>query len=48
MGGCTNYCQTFTITTTNHLLQTISIYAGGGTGTGAGTNVTLRLFDLGR
>lgn len=47
VGGCTNYCQTFTITTTNYLLQTISIYAGGGTGTGAGTNVTLRLFDLG-
>jgi hypothetical protein len=47
VGGCTNYCQTFTITTTNYTLQTISIYAGAGTGTGAGTNITLRLFDLG-
>jgi uncharacterized repeat protein (TIGR03803 family) len=47
VGGCTNYCQTFTITTTNYVLQTISIYAGAGTGTGAGTNITLRLFDLG-
>ena len=47
VGGCTNYCQTFTIATTNYRLQTISIYAGGGTGTGAGTNLTLRLFDLG-
>ena len=47
VGGCTNYCQTFTITTTNYTLQRISIYAGGGSGTGVGTNVTLRLFDLG-
>jgi uncharacterized repeat protein (TIGR03803 family) len=47
VGGCTNYCETFTITTTNYTLQTISIYAGGGTGTGTGTNITLRLFDLG-
>ena len=47
VGGCTNYCQTFTIGTTNYTLQTISLYAGGGTGTGAGTNLTLRLFDLG-
>ena len=47
VGGCTNYCQTFTITTTNYVLQTISIYAGGGTGTAPGTNITLRLFDLG-
>ncbi len=46
VGGCTNYSQTFTVTT-NYTLQAISIYAGGGTGTGAGTNVTLRLFDLG-
>jgi glucuronoarabinoxylan endo-1,4-beta-xylanase len=47
VGGCTNYCQTFTITTTNYTLQTVSIYAGAGTGTGTGTNITLRLFDLG-
>ena len=47
VGGCTNYCETFTITTTNYTLQTISIYAGGGTGTGTGTNLMLRLFDLG-
>jgi uncharacterized repeat protein (TIGR03803 family) len=46
-GGCTNYSETFTITTTNYTLQTISLYAGGGTGTGSGTNLTLRLFDLG-
>jgi uncharacterized repeat protein (TIGR03803 family) len=45
--GATNYCETFTITTTNYALQSISIYAGGGTGTGTGTNLTLRLFDLG-
>ena len=47
VGGCTNYSETFTITATNYTLQTINIYAGGGTGTGAGTNITLRLFDLG-
>jgi uncharacterized repeat protein (TIGR03803 family) len=47
VGGCTNYGQTFTIPAANCALQTISIYAGGGTGTAAGTNVTLRLFDLG-
>ena len=47
VGGCTNYCQTFTIITTNYTLQTISLYAGAGTGTGTGTNVALRLFDLG-
>jgi glucuronoarabinoxylan endo-1,4-beta-xylanase len=45
--GATNYCETFTVTTTNYMLQAISIYAGGGTGTGMGTNVTLHLFDLG-
>jgi len=47
VGGCTNYAQTFTVTGSNFTLQAISIYAGGGTGTGAGTNITLRLFDLG-
>ncbi len=47
VGGCTNYAETFTISSSNYVLQTISIYAGGGTGTTAGTNVTLRLFDLG-
>jgi uncharacterized repeat protein (TIGR03803 family) len=47
VGGCTNYCQTFTVTTTNYTLHTVCVYAGGGTGTSAGTNVTLRLFDLG-
>ena len=39
--------QTFTILTTNYVLQQISIYAGGGSGTGAGTNLVLRLHDLG-
>lgn len=43
----TNYSQTFTVLTTNYILQTIDIYAGGGTGTGPGTNLTLNLFDLG-
>jgi uncharacterized repeat protein (TIGR03803 family) len=47
VGGCTNYCETFTVAATNYTLQAISIYAGGGTGTGTGTNLTLRLFDLG-
>jgi hypothetical protein len=47
VGGCTNYCETFTITGTNYSLQAISLYAGYGTGTGTGTNITLRLFDLG-
>jgi uncharacterized repeat protein (TIGR03803 family) len=47
VGGCTNYAETFTVTTTNYTLQTVDIFAGGGTGTGNGTNVLLRLFDLG-
>lgn len=47
VGGCTNYCQTFMVSGANYTLQTISLYAGGGSGTGAGTNLTLRLFDLG-
>ena len=46
-GGNSDLSQTFTITTTNYILQTISIYAGGGSGPGAGTNLTLNLFDLG-
>jgi O-glycosyl hydrolase len=45
--GSTNLSQTFTITTTNYTLQGISLYAGGGSGTGAGTNLTLKLYDLG-
>jgi uncharacterized repeat protein (TIGR03803 family) len=44
--ACTNYTETFTISA-NSTLQTISIYAGGGTGTGGSTNIVLRLFDLG-
>src|ERR1700733_1946425 len=47
VGGCTNYAQSFSITTTNYTLQVIDIYAGGGTGTGSGTNLSLHLFDLG-
>lgn len=47
VGGCTNYAQTFTVTGASFTLQAISLYAGGGSGTGEGTNVTLRLFDLG-
>ena len=46
-GGCTNDGQTFTVTGGDFTLQTISLYAGGGTGTGAGTNLVLKLFDLG-
>ena len=34
VGGNTNLSQTFTITTTNYILQTIDIYAGSGSGTG--------------
>jgi glucuronoarabinoxylan endo-1,4-beta-xylanase len=45
-GGCTNYTQTFTLGSA-FMLQTVSIYAGGGTGTAVGTNLLLRLFDLG-
>src|SRR5579871_1091987 len=44
--GATNYCETFTIAS-SCTLQGISLYAGQGSGTGAGTNLTLRLFDLG-
>src|SRR5205823_946291 len=46
-GGNTNLSQTFTLTATNYTLQTIDLYAGGGTGTGIGTNLTLNLYDLG-
>ena len=45
--GNTNIAQTFTLPTTNYVLQSIDIYAGGGTGTGTGTNITLNLYDLG-
>jgi uncharacterized repeat protein (TIGR03803 family) len=47
VGGCTNYAQTFTMGASNCTLQTVSLYAGGGTGIGSGTNLLLRLFDLG-
>ncbi len=46
-GGNTNLSQTFTVTGGNFVLQTISIYAGGGSGTSATTNVVLKLYDLG-
>jgi glucuronoarabinoxylan endo-1,4-beta-xylanase len=45
--GFTTIGQTFTVTSTNYLLQSIEIYAGGGIGTGAGVSLTLNLFDLG-
>ncbi len=45
--GCTNYTETFTITNGNCILQTISLYARDGSGTATGTNLMLRLFDLG-
>jgi glucuronoarabinoxylan endo-1,4-beta-xylanase len=43
----TNIGETFTVVAGNFTLQTIDLYAGGGSGTGAGTNLVLRLFDLG-
>lgn len=43
----TNLAQTFTVTTTNYVLQTMDLYVGGGTGTGSGTNLNLNLYDLG-
>jgi glucuronoarabinoxylan endo-1,4-beta-xylanase len=47
-GGNTNLSETFTVTTTNYVLQTIDIYvAAAGQGTGPGANVTLNLYDLG-
>jgi glucuronoarabinoxylan endo-1,4-beta-xylanase len=45
--GFTTMGQTFTITSTNYILQSIEIYAGGGVGTGAGVSLLLNLFDLG-
>jgi uncharacterized repeat protein (TIGR03803 family) len=46
-GGNTNLSQTFKVVSGDFTLQAISIYAGGGSGTGAGTNLVLKLFDLG-
>jgi glucuronoarabinoxylan endo-1,4-beta-xylanase len=46
-GGNTNLSQTFTMTAANSTLQTIDLYAGQGSGTGSGTNLVLKLFDLG-
>ncbi|MGH8022021.1 MAG: hypothetical protein ACRED1_00450, partial [Limisphaerales bacterium] len=45
-GGNTNLSQTFTVTA-GGVLQAIDIYAGTGSGTGAGTNLILNLYDLG-
>src|SRR6266481_1962369 len=45
--GFTTMAQTFTVTSTNYLLQSIEIYAGGGLGTSPGVSLTLNLFDLG-
>jgi hypothetical protein len=46
--GNTNISQTFTVTGGNFTLQTISIYVGTpASGTGGGTNLVLKLFDLG-
>jgi Ca2+-binding RTX toxin-like protein len=42
-GGNTNLSQTFTVVSADCLLQTIDLYAGGGTG----SNLTLNLYDLG-
>ncbi len=46
-GGNTNLGESFAVTTTNFTLQTIEVYAGGGSGTGFGTNLVLNLYDLG-
>jgi hypothetical protein len=46
-GWNTNLSQTFRITGTNYILEKISIYAGGGSGTATGTNLILHLYDLG-
>jgi uncharacterized repeat protein (TIGR03803 family) len=46
-GGNTNISQTFTVVGGSFTLQTISIYAGGGTNTGPAANLGLNLFDLG-
>jgi len=43
----TNISQTFTVNCGTFTLQSISIYAGGGSGTGGSTNLVLKLFDLG-
>jgi glucuronoarabinoxylan endo-1,4-beta-xylanase len=45
--GFTTIGQTFTVTSTNYVLKSIEIYAGGGVGTSAGVSLTLNLFDLG-
>ena len=45
--GFTTIGQTFTVTSTNYILQSIEIYAGGGVGTSPGVSLTLNLFDLG-
>jgi hypothetical protein len=46
-GGNTNLSETFTVMAGNFTLQTIDLYAGTGSGTAPGTNLVLRLFDLG-
>ena len=43
VGGCTNYGQTFTMGPTNGTLQTISLYAGGGTGSHGGAMIPIRI-----
>ena len=46
--GATSYTETFTILgPDNYSLQTIAIYAGGGSGTTSTSTVTLNLYDLG-
>lgn len=47
-GGTTSYGQTFTVPSgSNYTLQTIYLYAGGGTGSSGSAPVTVNLFDLG-
>ena len=47
-GGSTSYGQTFTIPAgSNQRLQSIYLYAGGGTGTSSSAPVRVNLFDLG-
>jgi hypothetical protein len=47
-GAATSYGQTFTISgADDYLLQSICLYAGGGTGTSETASITISLFDLG-
>jgi len=47
-GSGANFTETFTVTGTSaYTLQSIALYAGGGTGSSASAPITINLFDLG-